>query len=416
MSICYLLLFEEKTNDMQNVLVSALEQENRTLIDRVIKLEAKIQQNETLYLKSQTSVALMSHDKALEDQTKIRALQDSLHQLEADLARVTTEYVGQQTKCASVEKALQLSERVKNNLISETAKLKRMVTQYQTNEELLVNALENYINIFSNTGHNHADEGRLISTLLSYIDEDTECLCLDRLNRSLYTIVLLLNANKSTPEEARQSSRENQELHVENERLRAEIITLRAQLETEKTERRVLLEDAKKSFSQLKNLQAAQLEIRTDKIRELEGKVALLESALKRKQEQLDELTSQSERAYPAYEQMKRTTEVQKDELQVDQRSSFVNFAETTLNELALDISREKATSIGDSARGLRRVSFNSHVLYSSPTSPAFSSVSKSHPRAPALKNEIDSNIMSMATGRRLSVIEAADTVRTLTE
>lgn len=113
---------------------------------------------------------------------------------------------------------------------------------------------------------------------------------------------------------------------------------------------------------------------------------------------------------------MKRTTEVQKDELQVDQRSSFVNFAETTLNELALDISREKATSIGDSARGLRRVSFNSHVLYSSPTSPAFSSVSKSHPRAPALKNEIDSNIMSMATGRRLSVIEAADTVRTLTE
>lgn len=59
---------------MQNVLVSALEQENRTLIDRVIKLEAKIQQNETLYLKSQTSVALMSHDKALEDQTKIRAL------------------------------------------------------------------------------------------------------------------------------------------------------------------------------------------------------------------------------------------------------------------------------------------------------------------------------------------------------
>lgn len=104
-----------------------------------------------------------------------------------------------------------------------------------------------------------------------------------------------MNANKSTPEEARQSSRENQELHVENERLRAEIITLRAQLETEKTERRVLLEDAKKSFSQLKNLQAAQLEIRTDKIRELEGKVALLESALKRKQEQLDELTSQSE-------------------------------------------------------------------------------------------------------------------------
>ncbi|EFO62395.1 Hypothetical protein GLP15_661 [Giardia lamblia P15] len=401
---------------MQNVLVSALEQENRTLIDRVIKLEAKIQQNETLYLKSQTSAALISHDKALEDQTKIRALQDSLHQLEVDLARVTTEYVGQQTKCASVEKALQLSEKAKNNLISETAKVKRVVAQYQANEELLVKALENYINMFSNTGHDHASEGRLIPTLPSYIDEGIECPCLDRLNRTLYAIVLSLNANRSIPEEARQSNHEKQALHIENERLRAEIITLRVQLEAEKAERKVLLEDAKESFSQLKSLQVAQLEIRTNKIHELEGKVTLLESALKRKQEQLDELTLQSRVAYPAYQQMERVTEVQKEEVQVDQRSSFVDFAEPTLNELALDISREKAASIGDSARGLRRVSFNSRVLYSSPTSPAFSSVSKVHSKAPTLKNEIDNSIMSMATGRRLSVIEAADTVRTLTE
>lgn len=403
---------------MQNVLVSALEQENRTLIDRVIKLEAKIQQNEAMYLKSQTSAALISHDKTLEDQTKICALQDSIHQLQTELARVTTEHAGQKTRCASVEKALQLSEKAKNNLVFEAAKLRRIVTQYQANEELLAKAITSYINMSCDTAcHANANgEGRLVPSLPSYIDGETECSCLDQLNRALYAIITLLNTSKSTSTEVDSSNHEYQALYIENERLRAEIITTRAQLETEKAERRSLLEDAKESFSQLKNLQAAQLEIRNNKIHELEDKISLLESALKRKQETIDELLLASKVSCPTQEQIERIKEKQKNEIRADQRDSFANFAETTLSELAMDIDKEKTVNVGNSMRGLRRVSFDSRVLYSSPTSPAFKSVSKTHTRAPISRKEIDSSIMNMATGRRLSVLEAADTVRSLAE
>ncbi len=401
---------------MQNVLISALEQENRTLIDRVIKLEAKIQQNETLYLKSQTSAALISHDKTLDDQAKIRALQDSVHQLKDELARVTMEHAGQQTKCAGVEKALQLSERTKNNLISEAARLKRIVTQYQANEELLVKALVNCLDTLPNIQHEHVNEGRLIPALPLYTDEDGTFPCLDLLNKTLYTIVALLNVNKDTATKTEQNSHEYQALYIENERLKAEVITTRAQLETEKAERKSLLEDAKESFNQLKSLQTAQLEIRTNKIRELEDKISLLEGALKRKQEKIDELISLSRAAGPTHEQLEMIREKKKEEIRKEQQDLFTSFAEATLSELAVDINREKAVNVGDNIRGLRRVSFDSRVLYSSPISPAFNSISKASARVPISKNEIDSSIMNMATGRRLSVIEAADTVRNLTE
>lgn len=405
-----LLVFLRK--NMQNVLVSALEQENRTLIDRVIKLETKIQQNEAMYLKSQTSAALASHDKTLENQTQIRALQDLVHQLQVELARAKTEHVGQQTKCANIEKALQLSEKAKNDLIFEVARLKRVIIQYQSNEELLTKAVSNYINV----SHNNANDGRLVPTLPSYMDGDTECPCLDHINRSLYAIVALLNASKNTTMEGDSNNRKYQVLYMENERLRAEIITTRAQLETEKTERRSLLEDVKESFNQLKNLQVAQLEIRENKTRELEDRVLILESALRRKQETIDELLLASKTTCLTDEQIEKIKEKQKEEIRANQRDSFTTFAEATLSELTVNINKEKTVTIGDDIRGLRRVSFDSKIPYSSPASPAFNSISKPHAKVPISKNQIDSSIMSMATKRRLSVLEAADTVRSLTE
>ncbi|TNJ30499.1 hypothetical protein GMRT_12706 [Giardia muris] len=275
---------------MSSLLVSALEKENQALLSRITKLESQLRLNDASYVRTHASVALSSHVRTAEDLARIKALEETIQEMDAEIMSLRNEREGLYLKCTEIEKAFKKSEEARHLATAECTRLVGIVAQYEACCDLLAQAIRNQLSSVSGTQvelEENENHGFLTSLPLH-----NESKGMRGLNIELERLVSAIPTNRNLSCHTTQHHM-NEHLQVELERLKAEVITARAHAAAEAEARKNLQTEARNSILQLRDLQNAQLEVRDKRIAQLEMTVKTLEQGLRRKDEQLTTIQNQ---------------------------------------------------------------------------------------------------------------------------